>query len=209
MIDGPESFADFFSVSCETLEKLRVYARLLEHWQKTHNLVAPSTLPLIWSRHFADSAQLLYLAPCAQHWLDMGSGAGFPGMVVAILMADQSSLDVHLVESHAKKVAFLNAVRRETGVPAVIHADRMENMTNHLACSFDVISARALAPLKQLCAYAAPFMKKNTIALFPKGRDACHDVDEAMSGFNMTYCEARSLTDPQGRILIVKSLERH
>ena len=195
-------------MSRETLKSFTLYANRLERWQKTHNLVSPGTLPELWSRHMADSAQLVGMVPQARRWLDLGSGAGFPGMVAAIMLAEAEDAEVHLVESNAKKCAFLNTVRRETGAPVTVHEARIERVANHLPKPFHVISARALAPLSELCAYVLPLMKKNTIALFPKGREAPREIDEALRTWNLVYNEVASLTDPQGRILMVQSLQR-
>src|SRR3989337_3677670 len=127
-IRGPEDFAEVFKVPRETIHRLVRYADLLAHWQKSTNLVAPSTLPLLWSRHFADSAQIRGLAPEARLWLDLGSGAGLPGLIVAILPAGLPDLRLHVVESNRKKCAFLAEVARETGAPVEIHVMRIEEL---------------------------------------------------------------------------------
>ena len=219
-IAGPEEFAAKFAVSRETLAALERYAALLRRWQKAHNLVAAGTLDAVWSRHFADSAQLLALAPKARRWLDLGSGAGFPGMVLAILLNDkkgdragdrtggETSAQVDLVEANAKKCAFLNAVRRETGAPVRIHAMRIEDAANHLQGPFDIVTARALAPLVELAPLCAPFLTGHTQALLLKGRDVVSELTEASICWNISADNYQSLTDPQGRILMVHSLNR-
>src|SRR5215467_4133711 len=126
-IEGPQDFAEVFKVPRETIHRLIRYAELLALWQKSKNLVAPSTLPALWSRHFADSAQLCGLALEARLWLDLGSGAGFPGLVVAILQSGRPGFRMHLVESNRKKCAFLAEVVRATEAPVDIHAMRIED----------------------------------------------------------------------------------
>ena len=151
LIDSPESFAEAFNVPHETILALSRYADLLAHWQRSINLVAPSTLPNVWSRHFADSAQLGSLAPDARLWLDLGSGAGFPGLVVALLQAQVPDFRMHMVESNRKKCAFLAEVARALQTPVDIHAMRIEDLPEKAqSLRPDVVSARALAPLPRL-----------------------------------------------------------
>ncbi|MCB1435931.1 MAG: 16S rRNA (guanine(527)-N(7))-methyltransferase RsmG [Rhodobiaceae bacterium] len=203
-----DQFAARFSVSRETMARLRIYETLLERWQKVHNLVAPRTLPQIWGRHFADSAQLLALAPRARRWLDLGSGAGFPGLVLAILLADLPGAFVGLVESNQKKCAFLEAVRRETGAPARVFAMRCEELAKEPPGELDIVTARALAPLTDLFGLAAPFMAGHAQALFMKGRDVDVELTEASRCWKISADQCPSLTEAEGRILMVHSLRR-
>jgi 16S rRNA (guanine527-N7)-methyltransferase len=207
-IKGPEDFAKTFSVSRETLTDFERYAALLARWQKAQNLVARGTLDQVWERHFADSAQLLALAPDARRWLDLGSGAGFPGMVVAILLKGQEGARVDLVEANARKCAFLDTVRRETGAPARVHALRIEEAANRLEGPFDAVTARALAPLVELLPLIAPFLTVHTRALLPKGRDVASELTEASRYWIIDYETFESLTDSQARILMVHAIER-
>ncbi|MDC9701207.1 MAG: 16S rRNA (guanine(527)-N(7))-methyltransferase RsmG [Alphaproteobacteria bacterium] len=207
LIDGPVSFSKAFSVSRETLDRLRCYASLLERWQKVHNLVSSRSLPYMWSRHFADSAQLLKPAPKARYWLDIGSGAGFPGMVVALLLSETGNCAVHLVESNAKKIAFLTAVRRETGIPVTIHDSRIEDCAVLSSLPFDVLSARALAPLQKLCVYARPFLMKGATALFQRGDEPQQHIEKIMTTENLSYKQIQSLTTPRSWILVLKAAE--
>lgn len=207
-ISGPDAFAAAFSVSRETCDRLIAYEALLKRWQGAYNLVAPKTLEEIWSRHFADSAQLVALAPQARRFLDLGSGAGFPGMVIAILKAGEAGVRVDLVESNAKKCAFLDAVRRQTGAPAHINRMRIEEAARRLTGPFDVITARALAPLNLLLGLAEPFMGAGTICLFPKGRDMDLELATAQQRWKIDYEAFASLTEPEGRILMIDSLQR-
>ena len=171
-INGLAVFAEAFKVPRETIHRLSRYADLLAHWQNSTNLVAPATLPSLWSRHFADSAQLRDLAPDARLWLDLGSGAGFPGLVIAILQAGRPNFRMHLVEANKRKCAFLAEVARETAAPVEVHCARIEALaetTQRLVP--EVVSARALAPLPRLLELAAPFFGAKTRGLFLKGRE--------------------------------------
>ncbi len=156
----------------ETRRRLVLYADLLVRWQGTINLVSPKTLPDLWSRHIGDSLQVQAAAPAARHWVDLGSGGGFPGLVTAILLADEPGATVHLVESDKRKAAFLRTVARETGAPATIHAERIEAFVPTHAEPVDAVSARALAPLPRLVAYAQLFLEAGAIGVFPQGESA-------------------------------------
>jgi 16S rRNA G527 N7-methylase RsmG len=286
-IHDPDDFAAAFHVSPETLERLAVYERLLRQWQKTINLVAPSTLDSIWHRHFADSAQLLALAPTAATWVDLGSGAGFPGLVVAILMAqgraanallplgrracpgldpgwpegpdegafasprksgpspvrpndlrplpgDTSASEssepaavsrgltsspprgeatrVTLIESNARKCAFLREVVRETGIAACVTVDILSTRIEAAATQAslhepDVVSARALAPLDKLVNLAAPLSPPRTVGLFLKGRDAAKELKAAEKMWNFNVELVPSRTDPDARVVVIRNLQ--
>ena len=204
-ISGPTDFAEAFKVPRETIHRLSRYANLLAHWQKTTNLVAASTLPGLWGRHFADSAQLLTLAKNARLWLDLGSGAGFPGLVVAILNAGRPDFRMHLVESSRKKCAFLAEVARETAAPVEIYAMRIEDLAES-AHRLDVVSARALAPLPRLFELASPFFGPETRGLFLKSREAAAEIAEARRGWDFTARLHPSLTAPDSHIVEVTAL---
>lgn len=209
-IAGPEDFKRYFSVSRETVERLEAYAGLLLKWQKTINLVAPSTLGDIWNRHFADSAQLLALAPPdATRWLDLGSGAGFPGMVLAILLREREGARVTLVESDSRKVAFLREVARATGAPVDILCERIEKPATQAKVgeSINVVTARALAPLPKLLDLSAPYFSKDTVGLFLKGREAQAEVEAAHQIWDFEAALEPSVTDSSGRIVIVRALK--
>ena len=193
-------------VSRETMERLEGLIDLLRAWNPRINLVAPSTLEAAWSRHILDSAQLFPLAPDAARWIDLGAGAGFPGLVIAALRFEYSAVEpVALVESDARKAAFLREAARTMGVPINIHVTRIENL--HLS-DFDVVSARALAPLETLLKYAAPLLAPNGLALFPKGRAAAAEVDEARRSWQFTLDRIPSATSGDSVILAVRDLAR-
>jgi 16S rRNA (guanine527-N7)-methyltransferase len=206
-INNPEDFAKTFSVPRETISKLARYAELLAHWQKSTNLIAPSTLPALWSRHFADSAQLRDLAPEARLSLDLGSGAGFPGLVVAILQAGKPDFRMHLVESNRKKCAFLAEVARETAAPVDIYAMRIEDFAQSPQRLMpDIVSARALAALPRLFELAYPFFGSDTRGLFLKGREAEAEIEEARREWSFDYRLHPSLTSAGSFIVEVRRL---
>jgi len=206
-IDGPESFAEAFKVPRETILRLTRFGELLNHWQKTTNLVGPATLKDLWSRHFADSAQLRNLAPDARLWLDLGSGAGFPGLVVAILQTGTPNFRMHLVESNRKKCAFLSEVVRAVQAPVDIHAMRIEALAERAqSLKPDVVSARALAPLPRLFELAKPFFGEGTKGLFLKGREAEAEIEAARPGWDFHVRLYPSVTAKDSHIVEVTSL---
>ncbi|HEY7084125.1 MAG TPA: 16S rRNA (guanine(527)-N(7))-methyltransferase RsmG [Hyphomicrobiaceae bacterium] len=226
---GPADFGAAFRVSRETLARLATYEDLLRRWQRAMNLVAPSTLDAIWHRHFADSAQLAPLAPTARTWVDLGSGAGFPGLIVAILLAGEPSLRaadspsasataqvgparITLIESNARKCAFLREVVRATQIAGSVSVDilstRIETATTQASLpSPDVVSARAVAPLDKLFALAAPLFASSTVGLFLKGRDVAAELQAAEKLWNFQSELVPSRTERDARIVVVRKLE--
>lgn len=195
-----EAFAAATAVSRETLDRLANYESLLRKWQPRINLVGPSTLAEAWRRHFLDSAQLRPMIPIeARVLVDMGSGAGFPGLVLAILGVPE----VHLIESDARKCAFLREVARETGTPVVIHSRRIEAVSGVRA---DVVTARALAPLSDLIRKAHAFIGETGIAIFPKGQNVDQELTDATRSWNMAVERNASLSDSSGTVLKISSL---
>jgi 16S rRNA (guanine527-N7)-methyltransferase len=158
------------SVSRETEERLAIYVKLLARWRRATNLISESTFASVWTRHVADSAQLIALAPGAQRWLDIGSGAGFPGLVIAIQLADVPDSVVHCVESDQRKCAFLREAARATGSPAQIHAVRIEAVNPLSLGAVDAVTARAFAPLPLTLRLAKVWMDRGAIGVFPRGR---------------------------------------
>lgn len=192
------------NVSRETLQGLATYAALLEKWQPKINLVGAATLPDLWRRHFLDSAQLLPLLPAASGTLaDLGSGAGFPGLVLAIM----TGWRVHLLDSDQRKCAFLRQVALDCGVldRVTIHAKRIEQVTGIAA---DVVTARACAPLAELLDLAAPFIGEKGTGLFLKGAQAEEELTQAQRHWTMRLDKRASISDPAGTILIVSHLKR-
>ncbi|MCA1429648.1 16S rRNA (guanine(527)-N(7))-methyltransferase RsmG [Bradyrhizobium sp. NBAIM16] len=172
-------------VSRETEERLDRYIALLREWQAKTNLVAPSTLPNLWTRHIADSLQLVDLAPAAKRWADLGSGGGFPGVVLACVMAGTPGASVHLVERIAKKAAFLREAIRVTTSPGVVHLAEIGDNVDRITGPVDCVTARALAPLHQLIGFAEPLMSQGAKALFPKGQDVEAELTEAAKYWNI------------------------
>jgi 16S rRNA (guanine527-N7)-methyltransferase len=195
-------------VSRETLARLDHYAALLLQWQKAINLVAASTLSTLWTRHIADSLQLLDLAPNALKWVDFGSGAGFPGLVVACALAEKPDAGVALVEANRKKAAFLRQAIAATGAPALVHHERIAAFVTQNREQVDVVTARALAPLDLLLEAAEPLVKNGAQALFPKGQDAEAELTQASRRWILDAVLVPSKTDPRGRIVHVKSATR-
>jgi 16S rRNA (guanine527-N7)-methyltransferase len=199
-----KNFQSAFSVSRETLERLKTYEKQLQLWQKTINLVAPSTLEQVWHRHFADSAQLLALAPAnPKVWIDLGSGAGFPGLVVAILLAGQGAkTKVTLIESDTRKAAFLREVARAVAVPVDILSLRIEAAaTRANVGSACVVSARALAPLNKLLGLAVSFCDVGTVCLLLKGRETAAELQDAEKEWFYDLQRLPSLTDSEASVL--------
>lgn len=183
--------------------KLEVYAALLERWQSRINLVGRSTLPYLWTRHFADSAQLAEIMPLSGCWVDLGSGAGFPGLVLALLQ-DRSVSEMHLIESDARKAAFLREVSRETGSGAIVHNDRSENVLGRIQPR--VITSRAMADMEILFGQARPFVEKGGVGLFLKGRDIGSELTRASIPSNFLVTLSTSKVDPDGSIVMVRSV---
>jgi 16S rRNA (guanine527-N7)-methyltransferase len=201
---GPAALSDILPVSRETEERLARFVALVEKWQRVENLVAESTLRDIWRRHVADSAQLVPLFPVASRWLDLGSGGGFPGLVIAILVADRPGAVVHLVESNSRKCAFLRAAQRETGAPAIVHHGRIADVLAGWSDPVDVITARALAPLTELLRMTGPLISAERPAAFLKGADYRTEIDEAAQTFDLDLVEHPSRVADGSVILEVR-----
>ena len=195
-------------VSRETEERLDRYLALLQEWQAKTNLVAPSTLPHLWTRHIADSLQLLTLAPSAKTWVDLGSGAGFPGVVLACALARTAGAAVHLVERNSKKASFLREALRITAAPGIVHPGSIEDIVDSIAGPIDCVTARALAPLHQLIGFAEPLVRKGAKALFLKGQDVDAELTEATKYWNIKPNLHTSLTGGQGWIVEIDRVER-
>lgn len=204
-----ETLSSIAPVSRETGERLATLVDLVRKWQPVENLVSPATLPVIWQRHIADSAQLVPMFPAARHWLDLGSGAGFPGLVVAILVADrQDGRRVGLIESNSRKCAFLRQAIRLTGAPAAVHEGRIETVLREWRNPVDVVTARALAPLTDLFAMVLPIVSAGSRAAFLKGRDFAREISEASKSWDFDLVDHKSMVDSEGVILEITRLSR-
>lgn len=197
---------ELLGVSRETEQRLSILVDELRRWQSVKNLVGSGTLDRIWIRHVADSAQLLDHAPDARRWIDLGSGAGFPGLVLGVLLRDRPDAQIHLVESNGRKCAFLRHAARVTGANAVVHQARLETVVGRLAGSIDVVTARALARLVDLIAWTRPLLQSGAIGLFPKGREAQAELTEAAKSWTFSAQIVPSRTSSDGRILRIKGL---
>jgi 16S rRNA (guanine527-N7)-methyltransferase len=194
-------------VSRETEHRLDQYVALLLQWQQNQNLIGSSTIPMIWTRHVADSLQLMeHAPPDAKIWVDFGSGAGFPGIPIACTLADTPGASVHLIESVGKKAVFLREAVKVTGAPAVVHHIRSENFGDSYGDKVDVVTARALSPLKILCDQAFPWIERGAIGIFPKGQDVDAELTEAAKYWTIQATKAPSKTSPQGCIVIISGL---
>lgn len=211
---GPDDLARDCAVSRETVERLVTHRRLLEAWAEAINLVGPKELDEYWRRHALDCAQLVALAPSARHWVDLGAGAGFPGLVVAALLAGGPGAQVDLVEANAKKCAFLREAARAMAVPARVQFGRIESVVPGRIGACDVVCARALAPLSRLINHAKPLLDGGAIGLFPKGADWESELLEA--GFvrdggdyrrsDLTAEALDSRSDPRARVIRVRTV---
>jgi 16S rRNA (guanine527-N7)-methyltransferase len=209
-VKPPATAAEFqaaFDVSRETMRRLERHHAMLARWNPRINLVSRASLAEAWSRHFADSGQLWALLPAgSRRWLDLGSGAGFPGLVIAALAAGhEAALEVVLVEADQRKAAFLQAVARDAGVPATVLAARIEDLPPQSA---DVVSARALAPLAGLLAHAEKHRRPAGICLFPKGETVHKELAEAAVRWRFDHRIHPSRTDPRAAIVEIGALAR-
>ena len=195
-------------VSRETEARLDRYVELLLEWQAKTNLVAPSTLPHLWTRHISDSLQLLALAPTAKIWADFGSGGGFPGVVLACALAQVPGAMIHLVERNSKKGAFLREALRITNAPGTLHMTDIGDSVDSVIGSVDCVTARAVAPLHQLIGFAEPLVKRGAKALFLKGQDVEAELTEATKYWNIKPQLHSSRTGGHGWIVELDQIER-
>jgi len=194
-------------VSRETVKRLQIYVDLVLKWQPAQNLIAPSTIPDIWTRHVADSLQTQACAPEARIWVDIGSGAGFPGIVTAILLADEPNAHVHFIESNQRKAAFLRTALRETGSPGTVHPGRIESVAKEWSHGpVDAVSARALASLEVLLELSRPFTKDGAKAVFHKGREFQREINEASHTWTFDLVEKVSSIDRESRMLVLTDI---
>jgi len=194
-------------VSRETLSGLDAYDALLRRWQASINLVGPRTVDQLWTRHFLDSIQIVDHIGDATRVVDLGSGAGFPGLVVALALRDRPGMEVTLVESNGKKVAFLRAVASALGLPVSIHSGRIESIVPGLEPA-DVVTARALAPLTTLLTWSEPLLKSGAVGLFPKGRDLDKEVEEAARCWSFQHSVLPSVVEPDSALVRLVDVRR-
>lgn len=203
-VTDAQSFAKAAKATPEQMADLSRFLEMLTAGNEVMNLVGPATIPDFWNRHAWDSAQLIRLAPNALTWADLGAGAGFPGLVLAILGKGRPGFHVHLVESMTKRCRFLSEVVSELALPATVHNTRAENLTLQV----DIVTARACAPLHRLFGYARSYLAMGAQGLFLKGQDVVADMTEAARYWEYEADVVPSLSDAGGRIVRVKRLGR-
>ena len=192
-------------VSRETMARLTAYRDLLIKWQAKTNLVSPATLPDFWERHVADSLQLLALKRNALSWTDLGSGGGFPGLVIAAGLAERQGGVVRLVESNQKKCAFLRQAASRMNVPAEVFSCRIESAAEQIVAA-EVVTARALAPLSKLLKWTGEFLTDDRVALFMKGRDFRREIEDSHGDWKFDLVEHPSRIDPAGCVLEIANV---
>lgn len=203
-VNDAVGFAAATGADARAIAELERYRSYLVEWNEKMNLVGPATLDVFWSRHAWDSAQILPLAPEALTWADLGTGAGLPGIVLAILGKDRPGFHVHLVDSLAKRCRFLTEVVNGLELPATVHNSRAED----LALSVDIVTARACAPLARLMGYAQPYLKRGATALFLKGQDVAAELKDAAKAWDFEADVSPSLSDARGQIVRIRRLGR-
>ncbi len=194
-------------VSRETVDNLSDFEELFRKWSKAINLASPSTLDNLWERHIVDSAQLFDMAPSATKWLDLGSGGGFPGVVLAILLKQRPGGRIDLVESNGKKAAFLRTALGQFSAPGTVHAARIDAVWGKIQ-NPQVITARALASLSDLFQLAEPWLTTGAVALFQKGRDYRREIEESRYGWSFDLVERASVVDRDSVVLQISNLRR-
>ncbi len=202
--DLPAGFLAAIGMTPERERDLEIFRDRLTAANVHMNLVGDSTLGVFWRRHFVDSAQLLWFAPGARVWADLGSGAGLPGLVLALLLKGVSGAQIHLVESMAKRCRFLTEVVEELGLPAVVHNARAET----LKLEVDMVTARACAPLDRLLGYAEPYFARGARGLFLKGGEVAAEIVAARHIWRFDADTHVSLSDPRGRVLSIGAIQR-
>lgn len=193
------------SVSRETFEAILGFEREFKRWSTRINLASATTLDDLWNRHIIDSAQIMRLAPGAQRWLDLGSGGGFPGAIIAILAKDRPGSNVDLVESNRKKAAFLQTTLGVLDAPARVHAVRIEQAVDRVLMP-EIVTARALAPLSALIELSLPWVSASATALFHKGRDYQREIAESRYHWRFNLVDHVSRVDPESRILEISDV---
>ena len=200
----PSTFGEVVGLTDERRRDVEAFRCLLVRANQQMNLVGDATLEQFWVRHFVDSAQLLWFSPSSTIWADLGSGAGLPGVILAILLKGRPGSTVHLIESMAKRCRFLSEVVQALDLPAVVHNGRAEA----LKLNVEMVTARAWAPLERLLGYAEPYFARGARGLFLKGADVDSEIVQARKSWGFAFEAASSLSDPRGRLLFVEEL-RH
>ncbi len=201
-----DSVRRIYPVSRETFERLELFVDRLQTWQKKTNLIAPSTMDEIWTRHVSDSIQCLAIKPDASRWVDIGSGGGFPGLVIAAVLVEQEDASITLVESNQKKCAFLRQVIRQMGSEARVVSSRIEVAARDIETP-QVVTARALAELPLLLELSAPWLSDGAVGLFHKGREYRQEVAKCNGTWSFDLVEHESRVSPDSVLLEVRNLK--
>ena len=204
LADDRRAASRLVPVSRETEDRLAIFVELLDRWRQKTNLISNSTFATVWTRHIADSAQLSALAPDAKRWVDMGSGAGFPGLVIAIQLAGVPGALVHCIESDGRKCAFLREAVRATGAAAAIHPQRVEAIEPKSLGTVDAVTARAFAPLPLTLELARPWMERGAIAVFPRGESAKDQIAASPEAWTHAIETLQSVVNPRAAILRIR-----
>jgi 16S rRNA (guanine527-N7)-methyltransferase len=204
LADDRRAASRLVPVSRETEDRLAIFVELLDRWRQKTNLISNSTFATVWTRHIADSAQLSALAPDAKRWVDMGSGAGFPGLVIAIQLAGVPGALVHCIESDGRKCAFLREAVRATGAAAAIHPQRVEAIEPKSLGTVDAVTARAFAPLPLTLELARPWMGRGAIAVFPRGESAKDQIAALPEAWAYAIETLQSVVNPKAAILRIR-----
>jgi 16S rRNA (guanine527-N7)-methyltransferase len=205
LADNRQAALRLVPVSRETEERFAAFVGLLARWRKTTNLISESTFASIWTRHIADCAQLIALAPAAKRWIDMGSGAGFPGLVIAVQLASVPGAVVHCIESDQRKCAFLREAARATGAAAIIHPQRVEAIEPLSLGAVDAVTARAFAPLPLTLKLARRWMERGAVGVFPRGESAKDQLAALPQMPDYAIEALPSVVDTKARILRVRT----
>jgi 16S rRNA (guanine527-N7)-methyltransferase len=205
-VTDAQSFAAATGASLQVMNDLEQFRAILADWNERMNLVGPSAMAQFWGRHAYDSAQLLTLAQHRRVWADLGAGAGFPGIVLAIFLKDVPDGRVHLIDSQAKRTRFLSEVVEQLSLPAVVHTGRAEDLS--APEGLEIVTARAFAPMTKLLQFAYPYLRPGVMGLFLKGRDVENELATAQQTWNFHGTLHPSLSDPTGRIVQIERL-RH
>ena len=208
MTDDRAAALSFIGADSRIRDRLDAYVELLARWRKATNLLSESAFSHVWIRHVADSAQLLAHAPLARRWVDLGSGAGFPGMVIAIQLAEIRGAEIHCIESDQRKCAFLREVARATAAPAHIHATRIETVDPTMLEGMDAVTSRALAPLSRLVDLANPWLMRGAIGIFPRGRSEASSVESFSDASEFQFESLPNKLDRGARIVRVAVADR-
>jgi 16S rRNA (guanine527-N7)-methyltransferase len=204
LADDRRAASRLVPVSRETEDRLAIFVALLDRWRQKTNLISNSTFATVWTRHIADSAQLSALAPDAKRWVDMGSGAGFPGLVIAIQLAGVPGALVHCIESDGRKCAFLRDAARATGAAVTIHPQRVEAIEPKSLGTVDAVTARAFAPLPLTLELARPWMERGAIAVFPRGESAKDQIAALPEAWAYAIEPLQSVVNPKAAILRIR-----